>query len=80
VNDLTLNIDKTNIISSAQNITKMKHVINYQNSSIKEYTNTEFLRLKLHKHTNWKNHIPKMSSVYFVVRINYSYSNISTLK
>jgi len=84
MNDLTLNIDKTNIISSAQNITKMKHLINYQNSSIKESTNTEFLGLKLDKHINCKkyiNHIiPKMSSVYFVVRIKYSYSNMSTLK
>jgi len=84
VNDLTLNIDKTNIISSAQNIIKMKHLINYQNSSIKESTSIELLGLKLDKHTNWKNHInhiiSKMSSVYFVVRIKYSYSNISTLK
>jgi len=82
VNDLTL--DKTNIISSAQNITKMKHLINYQNNSIKESTNTEFFGLKLDKHINWKNHInhiiPKMSSVYFIVRIKYPYINISTLK
>jgi hypothetical protein len=82
VNDLTL--DKTNIISSAQNITKMKHIINYQNNSIKESTNPELLGLKLDKHTNWKNHInhiiPKMSSVYFIVRIEYPYRNISTLK
>jgi len=28
----------------------MKHLINYQNNSIKESTNTEFLGLKLDKH------------------------------
>jgi Cft2 family RNA processing exonuclease len=76
MNDLTLNVDKTNIINSAQNITKMKH-LNYQNNSIKESTNTEFLGLKLDKHINWNNHInhiPKISSAYFVVRIRYFYS------
>jgi hypothetical protein len=47
VNDLTLNIDKTNIINSAQNITEMKHLINYQNNSIQESTVFWILRVKI---------------------------------
>ena len=85
VNALTLNIDKTNIVQfSSQRYQDEIFVINYQINTLKESTITKFLRLKLDKHVNWKNHLnktlPKLSSACLVVRYVYSYSNMPTLK
>jgi hypothetical protein len=55
-------------------------LINYQNNSIKESTNTRFLGLELDKHINWKNHINKILPKCIVVRSVYSISNMSILK
>ena len=47
VHGLTLSIDKTNIIQfSSEHYRNETCLINYQNNSIKEYTNTKFLVLK----------------------------------
>ena len=85
MNGLNLNIDKTNIIKfSSKQFQDKTFLINYQNSSIKESTNTIFLGLELDKHVNCKNHfnkiLPKLSSAFFVVRSVYFYCNVSTLR
>lgn len=72
VNGLTLNIYKTNIVKfSSKHYQDKTFLINYQNHSIKESSNTKFLRLELGKHINWKNYmnnvLPKLNSACFLV-------------
>jgi hypothetical protein len=81
VNGLTLNIDKTDVVKfSSDHYQDDSFLINYQNNSIKESTNTIYLGLELDKHINWKNHIknilPKLNNACLVVSSVYSYSNI----
>jgi len=60
VNNLTLNIDKTNIIKfSSKHYQVEIFLINYQNNSINKPTNTKFLGLELDKHIYWNSYINK---------------------
>ena len=58
--------------------------ITYQNKVIAGTNNIKFLRLELHININWNNHVykilPKVSSVCYLVRVMYLYSNTTTLK
>jgi hypothetical protein len=61
VNGLTLNLDKAYLVKfSSNHYQDETFVINYQNNSVKESTNTIYLGLELDKHMNWKNHINKI--------------------
>jgi hypothetical protein len=61
VNGWPLIVDKTNIVKfSSKHYQDETFLINYQNNSIKESTNTRFLGLELDKHINWENHINKI--------------------
>jgi len=61
VNGLTLNIDKTDLVKFSSNHYRDEtFLINYQNNSVKESTNTIYLGLELDKCINWKNHINKI--------------------
>ena len=74
-------MNKTNIVQfSSKHYQDKTFLINYQNNSIKESTNTNFLGLELGKHINWKNHINKILSKCVVVRSVYSNSDMSVLK
>jgi len=85
VNSLTLSIDKTDlVIFSSNHYHDETFLINYQNNSLKESTNTIYLGLELDKRINWKNHInkilPKLNNAYLILSSTYSYSNTSTLR
>jgi hypothetical protein len=58
--------------------------IGYKDKYIEETVNTKFLSLQLDNHVNWKNHIdqmiPKLSGVWYAVRLLFHISNINTLK
>jgi len=58
--------------------------IGYKLNYIGETVNTEFLRLQIDNHLNWKNHIEqmilKLSETCYAVRLMVHISNINTLK
>ena len=73
INQLVLNITKTNVIKFTPKTTA--HVplnIYYKDNVIDEVKSTKFLGMRIINHMNWKNHVgqilPKLSAVCFSIR------------
>jgi len=82
---LVLNIEKTNIakftLSYCQN---EPFQITYQSTVIAGIVSIKFLGLELDTNINWKKRVykilPKISSVYYLVRVMYPLGNTTTLR
>ena len=85
VDGLSLNIEKITIVKfSSNHLQNDLFQITYQNRTMTEATNTEFLGLELDKYMNWTNQtenvLQKMSSACYAVRSMYHVSRITTIK
>jgi hypothetical protein len=85
VNKLTLNLDKTNIITFIiYNSPQFLISIGYEDKHIEESVHTKFLGLQIDGHLNWKTHVdqlvPELRRACCAVRSLSHISYIDTLK
>jgi hypothetical protein len=84
VNQLVLNLMKTNIIKFfPSHFAQSQLITEHNNTTISEVPNTKFLGVQIDNHLNWKCHIdqilPKLSTAGFVIRQLFYILNLKTL-
>jgi exonuclease III len=85
VNNLTLNMEKTNIVKFSSNKRESKNLqITYHNILLSSVNNIKFLGLQLDENINWEMHVqkilPKLCSACYLIRRMYPFFDINTLK